>query len=561
MKLSTLIGWLWVRAIRTDPDLPANQNSRLHFQVQVTGLELKRCLLNSGQSFFWNQDPFAGLQGHVQIPIVERLFNSMFDSDALLVDGVISTTQGYVGFRLNLPDVQTIFPGQSFLRFDPNVERNGFSCVAGNVGAGDPQISSWFVQLIGQSIYKFDAERLHIGTSQIDNVTVLKEDGSNLAQVLLKLKEDDQKFQEYLSCVKSVLPNLTGVVPTVFAQNTVGVEIQFHDPILGRRDLNIGLRECGTGTSQVLCILYVVVTSRHPKIVIIDEPNSFLHPGAAKRLIEVLKNYTQHQFIIATHSPELIQVAEPDNLLLVKWSDAGSVISDIDRKDIEAIRFTLGDLGVGLSDVFGLERAIWVEGPTEAACFPILLQTAGFKQKLGVGFVPLRAVGDITGSEKAAFFEIYSSLVVTSKILPTAVAFSLDSEELSDRQKEDLSRQLGNLLHFLPRRCFENYLLHPEALSALFVSVGEQVTAEHVQNFLSEKRSNQNLDEWLNSCNGARVLKEMFAILTEHRHQYFKIRHGQALVEWLLQHDRAYLNELSTYVLALCEGSFERIVV
>jgi predicted ATPase len=45
----------------------------------------------------------------------------------------------------------------------------------------------------------------------------------------------------------------------------------------------------------VLAILYVVMTSNHPQTIIIDEPQSFLHPGAVKKLIEVLKQYPQHQ--------------------------------------------------------------------------------------------------------------------------------------------------------------------------------------------------------------------------------------------------------------------------
>jgi ABC-type cobalamin/Fe3+-siderophores transport system ATPase subunit len=543
------------KGVAIDQDLPANPNSSLEFQIEVTGFELKRVLLSGNYSFYWNMDRFYPNVPNDISQTIDRLFQEFLDENCLNVTGTFDVSKGYSGFHLCLPDRPTIFPGRAFARIQPNSERNGFQVVAAGEGADDGVIATWLHKLLMQSIYKFDAERMHIGTSSVDNVILLQENGANLAQVLHKLKENDHKFDEFLSCVKVVLPNVTGVVPTVSSSNTVEVKIQFHNPAMNREDLNFGLRECGTGTSQVLCILYVVVTSRHPKIIIIDEPNSFLHPGASKRLIEVMKNYPQHQFIIATHSPELIQVADPDNLLLIKWSDAGSFVSDIERSDIESVRFLLGELGVGLSDVFGLERAVWVEGPTEVECFPMLLKNAGLRQSYGVGFVPIRTVGNLTGKQKVGFLNIYRDLIATNKILPTAAAFSLDSEGLDGLQKNDLKRQLGDSLRFLPRRCFENYLLHGEALVALFNSFGEEITVHDVTQFFEEKRRDQNRDDWLSSCDGAAILIELVSSLTNSRHQYLKVRHGRQLVEWILEHDAIFLAELSEYVKSLCEGT------
>jgi hypothetical protein len=547
------------RGVDTNPDLPPNTNSKLEFEVEITGPELKRCLLNSNQAFFWCHDHLSHIAFEMLHTVITPKFQNLIESGRLSLDGQFNTGQGFVEFGLSTEEGEIVYPGNRFCLIVPNADRNDFNFGSVNQGAQDSHISSWFGQLLGQSIYKFDAERMHIGTSTVDNVTSLNENGANLAQVLLKLKENDYKFSEFLSRVREVLPSITGVVPAVLQPGQVSVEIQFHDPNLNRPDLNMALRECGTGTSQVLCILYVVVTSRYPKIIIIDEPNSFLHPGASKRLIEVLKSYTQHQFIIATHSPELIQVADPDNLLLIRWSNAGSVVSDIDRDNIEEVRFALGELGVGLSDVFGLDRAIWVEGPTEAACFPLLLRNAGLKENHGVGFIPIRTVGDVTGSQKVAFFEMYRSLVTTSKILPTAVAFSLDSEDLTELQKNDLKRQLGNSLYFLPRRCFENYLLHSAALAVLFETLGEKISVSQIDEFFGQKRQKKKHENWLLGCDGARVLKELFSSLTDTRHQYSKVRHGKFLVEWIMKNDKEFLSELSAYVINLCEGAYDRL--
>jgi len=53
-------------------------------------------------------------------------------------------------------------------------------------------------------------------------------------------------------------------------------------PDTGRDDLKIKLIDSGTVVGQVLARLYVVLESSSPKTIIIDEPNSFLHPAASK---------------------------------------------------------------------------------------------------------------------------------------------------------------------------------------------------------------------------------------------------------------------------------------
>src|SRR5207248_195727 len=103
-----------------------------------------------------------------------------------------------------------------------------------------------------------------------------------------------------------------------------------HDPSTQRIDLAVPLNECGTGLGQVLAILYVVLTSDLPQTIIIDEPQTFLHPGAARALVEILKDFSHHQFIIATHSPTIVSVARPANLILVQNEGGEAVLRPID---------------------------------------------------------------------------------------------------------------------------------------------------------------------------------------------------------------------------------------
>lgn len=104
-------------------------------------------------------------------------------------------------------------------------------------------------------------------------------------------------------------------------------------------------------------------------IIAIDEPSNFLHPGAVKTLIGVLKQY-DHQYVVTTHSLDAIISADPKNTYFVDWSECVSTVRSANLSNVEEHKRTLAELGVSLSDVFGLERVLWVEGETEEACFP-----------------------------------------------------------------------------------------------------------------------------------------------------------------------------------------------
>ena len=95
-----------------------------------------------------------------------------------------------------------------------------------------------------------------------------------------------------------------------------------------RDDLPHSLSECGTGVGQVLAILYVVMRSTGD-VICIDEPNSFLHPGAAKALVEILNEQQEHQYIIGTHSPEVIVASRPERLFMLRLEEEITVVREL----------------------------------------------------------------------------------------------------------------------------------------------------------------------------------------------------------------------------------------
>jgi predicted ATPase len=84
------------------------------------------------------------------------------------------------------------------------------------------------------------------------------------------------------------------------------------------------LEMAGTGFLQVVQIFAYLLHFR-PKLLLIDEPDSHLHPGTQERLIraieEAAKEFPETQFLLTTHSPHLVRASSATSH--VRWMADG----------------------------------------------------------------------------------------------------------------------------------------------------------------------------------------------------------------------------------------------
>jgi len=112
-------------------------------------------------------------------------------------------------------------------------------------------------------------------------------------------------------------------------------------------------------------MLYVVVTAMRSQIIIIDEPHAFLHPGALRKLFEILsQEYSQHQYIITTNSPAAILAATPATVYVIGRRQYEATVTRVRTDDSSDYATFLDSVGAHLSDVFGADSILWVEGRT-----------------------------------------------------------------------------------------------------------------------------------------------------------------------------------------------------
>jgi predicted ATPase len=421
-------------------------------------------------------------------------------------------------------------------------------------------------------IYIFRAERLNIGQCGVGDKRILQANAANLAEVLnLLMSSNPKRFDKFLKHIRAIFPHITQITVPIVGGHTAMIKIWNIPGESEREDLAVPLSESGTGIGQVLAMLYVVVTADVPKVIIIDEPQSFLHPGAVRKLIEILHAYPQHQYIITTHTPTAISATGAESLIQIRRNGYESVVDVISAKSTRDLKFFLADIGASLGDVFGSDKVLWVEGPTEENCFPLILRKLSKTLLSGTQILAVKNTGDLEGKLASRIFDVYNKLTSSSTLLPPAIAFLLDTEGKSKSEKDEIDRKSSGLVRWLPRRMYENYLLSPSHLANILTeddgereeTIGVQEIEEWLLDHFNDKKYfdkdkyGPNLeypsDTWEKTVHAAKLLNDLFNELTEARVEYRKVDHGLRLTELLIEEPTPAIQELSQFLKSILE--------
>lgn len=285
----------------------------------------------------------------------------------------------------------------------------------------------------------------------------------------------------------------------------------------------ISLTHCGTGVEQYLSIITAIITAQEPHLFLIDEPHSFLHPFAEKKLLELISEYHQHQYIITTHSPTILNSVPADSIRLLKRNeDNGSVFcSNYDIND------AISELGLTPSDLWFYKKILFVEGPTEEKILPIILRK--IFSDLNLNKIKIADLNNqasaIRGSRKKKMMHEMLKIAIDA-MNPFGDEFSIDYVVLLDKEKQNdaeikkLNSDCNGKLIFTDQLEIENYLLVPESIYSILIEECEQYGVD----IPTKEKFEKKLEE-LKKCHdkGSVVLQELFRT---YKLTYEKTKHG-----------------------------------
>jgi AAA15 family ATPase/GTPase len=111
--------------------------------------------------------------------------------------------------------------------------------------------------------------------------------------------------------------------------------------------INIGF--LSDGTLKILSILIEIITSNPSSTIIIEEPESQIHPAMLAKLLNEIETYTYSQnLIVSTHSPQVVAWTSPEKINLVHRKNGQTFVRKLGEDDIHNVIAYLseeGDLG------------------------------------------------------------------------------------------------------------------------------------------------------------------------------------------------------------------------
>lgn len=210
---------------------------------------------------------------------------------------------------------------------------------------------------------------------------------------------------------------------------------------------------------QIWCQLLTHLSrSDEASIVIIDEPEIYLHPDVQRQLLSILRGI-EADVLLATHSVEIMGEADPSEILLVsKGSRSAKRL-----KDIEGVQVALESLGsaqnVTLTHLARTKKILFVEGMGDYKSVRRFAKNIGFNDLASGNDLTAFESGGFSSWEKIKSFAWGVKNTIDADMKLFAV-YDRDyyCEEEIDEILESLKAELTHA-HIHQRKEIENYLL------------------------------------------------------------------------------------------------------
>ena len=202
---------------------------------------------------------------------------------------------------------------------------------------GDPALSTVFEFLSDMRTYRIDPAKLRLDQDSYGD-WALNDDGSNVASVLHRISDEQPyDFEDICELLAHAVPGIVGVRAKE-RRDQLALEFQLN---LRNGEGSFDAATMSEGTLRLLGML--VATHQHPPpaLLVIEEPEASIHPGALGVVLDVLRAARRRsQVVVTTHSPEVLDAKwiKDNHLRLVSWEDGATRVDPVSQSVRTAMR-------------------------------------------------------------------------------------------------------------------------------------------------------------------------------------------------------------------------------
>jgi hypothetical protein len=261
-------------------------------------------------------------------------------------------------------------------------------------------------------------------------VIVPSASGQDLGQAIYKHRNAmTPQFADFESTIRSMLPEISDILTDPIDAGTVLIRLRDR---YARTD--IAADEAGTGVSALMHLIATVLFMPASRILLTDEPQLHLHPGAEKLLARFIRAHPEHDYVLATHSQVFVNALEPDRAWLLTRDENGTHINSVFDDELPRAH-VLQELGLTPGDMVLAERILLVEGSADLEIYPMLMRR--------IGWDPIRlncSVLQLQGGDTARpLREVVRDLV---ELLNIRILLLLDGDKEGDVPESEIVRLL-----------------------------------------------------------------------------------------------------------------------
>lgn len=449
------------------------------------------------------------------------------------------------GFRKNNPYIPEVLPKVHFISHDRNVEE-----IQNDIFINDINLKG----LIGGSCI-FDRAKACVNCYQcIGYINKKKPQELNVHEtaVLMQYKLMQIGKGDFMERLNNNFHKNGGIAQDIEYDVRIDVEDAFSQGIFikdNERGISTAADSMSDGMRSIYALslleTYVEDDSRIPSIIMMEDPEIYLHPKLQKVASEILYRLSKkNQVIFSTHSPNLIFNFNSRQIKQIVL-DENCYTAVRRHTDIDEI---LNDLGYSANDLMNVSFVFIVEGKQDSSRLPMLLKkyygetydSEGMLQR-----VAIIATNSCTNIKTYANLKYINKLYLKDQFLMIRDGDGKDAEYLKrqlcsyyeQRSKQDygnLPRVRENNVLILKYYSFENYFLDPEVMAKIGVIKNESQFydilwskyKEYLHKLSSVKRMQDKLGITINSQEDIKKNMENIRIYVR-GHNLFDIFYGR----------------------------------